>query len=295
MKHPVSLFLLIILLFSAGSTACQPQIPAPPKFNAENAYQHVQTQMGFGARYPGSAGHAQTISWLSQELKENGWEVQLFEYPYYEAVIINVVAHKEGTAPHILLGAHFDTRLLADQDAKDPQQPVPGANDGASGVAVLLELSRIIPQTIPNEITLAFFDFEDQGGIGHYQWIAGSTALAEDPNFRKPDQVVVVDMIGDKDLSVYLERNSDRLIADQIWSAGAQLGYEHILIPQEKYSILDDHTAFNRIGIPAVDMIDFDYPYWHTSEDDLSKISSESLGVIGETLLYWLSNSNFGT
>ncbi len=289
MKNRTLFIIQTILILSLLFVSCA---QAAPSFDENRAYQDVQTQLSFGFRYPGSIGHAQTQDWIVSELEKNNWQVQLYEYPYYDLTISNIVAHRDGTAPHVLFGAHYDTRLLADQDLNYPQEPVLGANDGASGVAVLLELARVIPETVPNEITLAFFDFEDQGGIGQYQWIAGSTALASDPTFKLPDQVIIVDMIGDKDLNVYIDRNSDPALTVEIWQAAQELGYEHYLIPEAKYSMLDDHVPFKNQNIPAIDIIDFDYPAWHTTMDNESNISAKSLGIIGKTLLYWLSKSN---
>jgi glutaminyl-peptide cyclotransferase len=265
-----------------------------PVFHAPRALADLQKQLSFGYRYPGSEGHAQTIVWLEDELRNNHWQVTLYEYPYYDQIITNVIAHRDGTdvsAPHILLGAHFDTRLIADHNPIETTEPVMGANDGASGVAVLTELSRVLPETLPNEITLAFFDFEDQGGIGQYRWIAGSTALANDENFNLPDQVIIVDMIGDADLNIYMDHNSDEALTLDIWNAAAELGYEAYLIPEAKHSMLDDHVPFQQHGIPSIDIIDFDYDYWHTTEDIEVNISEKSLGIIGETLLYWITKS----
>jgi Zn-dependent M28 family amino/carboxypeptidase len=289
MKIRTLFIIQTILILSLLFASCA---PAAPSFDENRAFQDAQTQLSFGVRYPGSIGHAKTQDWIVAELEKNNWQVQLFEYPYFDMTITNIVAHRDGTAPHILFGAHYDTRLLADQDPNDPQEPVLGANDGASGVAVLIELARVIPENIPNEITLAFFDFEDQGGIGQYQWIAGSTALAGDSEFNLPDQVIIVDMIGDKDLNVYMDRNSDPALTAEVWQAAQKLGYEGYIIPEGKYSMLDDHVPFKNQNIPAIDMIDFDYPAWHTTTDDESNISAKSLGIIGKTLLYWLSKSN---
>jgi len=95
-------------------------------------------------------------------------------------------------------------------------------------------------------------------------------------------------MIGDADLNIYKERNSDQGLVDEIWSVAAALGYEQTFIPEPKYSMIDDHTPFLQAGIPAVDIIDFDYPYWHTTQDTVDKVSAESLGIVGATLQEWI-------
>jgi Zn-dependent M28 family amino/carboxypeptidase len=164
---------------------------------------------------------------------------------------------------------------------------VPGANDGASGVAVLLELARVLPHDLEGQIWLVMFDAEDNGHLEGWDWILGSSAFAESLA-EVPDGVVVVDMIGDADLQIYLEINSDKSLRTDIWEQAASLGHADVFINEEKFSMLDDHSPFLRLGIPAVDIIDFDYPYWHTLSDTPNKVSADSLQIVGETLLAWL-------
>ncbi|MEW5828997.1 MAG: M28 family peptidase, partial [Chloroflexota bacterium] len=190
--------------------------------------------------------------------------------------------------PVVILGAHYDSRRVADQDP-DPSKrdrPVPGANDGASGVAVLLEIARVLPaDSLP--VWLVFFDAEDDGDLPGSDWILGSRAFADSLTVR-PQAVVIVDMIGDADLNLYQERNSDPALTQAIWSQAAALGYETAFIPQPKYRMLDDHIPFKQLGLTVVDIIDFDYPYWHTTKDTPDKVSAESLQIVGETLLRWI-------
>ncbi len=208
--------------------------------------------------------------------------------------VVNIIAERPPSDPGldwILLGAHYDSRLLADQDP-DPQrrsQPVPGANDGASGVALLIELARVLSPDLPKKVTLVFFDAEDNGGIEDWDWILGSRAFVESL-VERPDGVVIVDMIGDADLNLYYEGNSDAGIMRSIWSQAAELDHKDAFIPQTKYSMLDDHIPFLRAGIPTALIIDFDYPYWHTVADTPDKVSAESLQMVGETLLAWLES-----
>jgi Zn-dependent M28 family amino/carboxypeptidase len=179
--------------------------------------------------------------------------------------------------------------------------PVPGANDGASGVAVLLEFARILPPYLDQitklekdsfrQVWLVFFDAEDNGRLEGWDWILGSKAFVADLEMY-PDAAVVVDMIGDADLNIYKERYSDTLLINEIWEQAKQLGYSDYFIPTYKYNILDDHYPFLVKGIPAVDIIDFDYPYWHTTSDTIDKVSSHSLQIVGDTLLAWLTKLN---
>lgn len=258
-------------------------------FNGARALEDVAYQMSLGPRLPGSDAHKKTVNWIADSLQEAGWEVEVQDAEMLGHPIQNVIAKRGSGQPWILLGAHYDSRLVADQDP-DPaarELPVPGANDGASGVAVLLELARVLPADFDGQIWLVFFDAEDNGTIEGWDWILGSRVFA-DALTSEPDKVVVVDMIGDADLNIYLEANSDAALAAEIWQQAAALGHADFFINTVKYSMLDDHSPFLGRGIPAVDIIDFDYPYWHTRADMLDKISADSLQAVGETILAWL-------
>lgn len=231
---------------------------------------------------------------MQTELESVGWQVEIQESTWNDQPVRNLIARRGNGKPWIILGAHYDTRMIADHDP-DPTRrndPVPGANDGASGVAVLLELARVLPADLDQEIWLTFFDLEDQGNIPGWEWIIGSTILADSlADFpHQPDAVVIVDMVGDIDLNLPMERNSDQELVKEIWDTAARLGYSDVFIQQPGYAILDDHMPFLRRQIPAVDIIDFDYPYWHTIADTPDKVSAESLLIVGDTLFEWLTN-----
>lgn len=261
------------------------------KFDGERALGDVQDQVELGPRIPGTDGHARVRQLISEELILAGWDVRIQHTSRLGHYLFNIIGTVDGGQGEILLGAHYDTRIYADQDPllENRMDPVPGANDGASGVAVLLELARVLPEDLRGSVTLVFFDGEDNGGIEDWDWILGSQAFAEmvDP---EPDIAVIVDMIGDRDLQIYKEKTSTAWLTDEIWKSAEKLGYDHVFISRTKYSILDDHTPFLRAGIPAVNIIDFDYPYWHTTGDTLDKVSAASLQIVGDTLIYWLAN-----
>lgn len=290
----IALYLSMIGLLLAAATGwyafafwTQPR-PAPVKFDGQRALADVETQVAFGARTPGSAGQARVLEWMRAELSAAGWDSRIQPAQMLGHPIQNLIAWRGEEPPQVILGAHYDTRLFADHDP-DPLkqlQPVPGANDGASGVAVLLELARVLPEDAP-PLWLVFFDAEDNGNIQGWDWILGSRAFVEQLEMR-PEAVVIVDMIGGTGQDIYIEMNSDRALADEIWTVAADLGYADRFIAQPKYSILDDHTPFLQAGIPAVDIIDFDYPYYHTTADTPDKVSAESLAAVGETLQEWL-------
>lgn len=259
------------------------------EFDGARALQYAAYQMELGPRTVGSEAHAAAVEWMMQTLQDSGWAVELQETERMGQPIRNVIAKRGEGAAWIILGAHYDSRLVADHDPEPAlrKQPVPGANDGASGVAVLLELARVLPRDLDAQVWLVMFDAEDNGNIEGWDWILGSRAFAESLT-QHPDAVVIVDMIGDANLDVYLEANSDETLRGQIWAHAAELGYGDVFINEVRHSMLDDHTPFLELGIPAVDIIDFDYPYWHSRADTLDKISAESLDAIGDTLLAWL-------
>ncbi len=293
-KKSIALYLSIIGLLLLGaigwyiySFLAQPTTVSST-FDGQRAYADVQTQVAFGSRVPGTEGHAKALEWIRTELESAGWQVEIQSSEALGHPVKNIVAKGSDQPPQFIIGAHYDTRMFADQDP-DPAQHttyVPGANDGASGVAVLLGLARSLPKdAVP--IWLVFFDTEDNGNIEGWDWILGSREFVKN-NPIQPRAAIVVDMIGDADLNVYKERNSNPELTNAIWAAAKELGYDSKFIPEYKYSMIDDHTPFLQAGIPAVDLIDFDYPYWHTVQDTPDKVSAESLQAVGETLRTWV-------
>ncbi|HSL29736.1 MAG TPA: M28 family peptidase [Anaerolineales bacterium] len=269
------------------TVSATPTIALPP-FDGQRAYEDVHTQVAMGPRIPGTEGHARILEWMQAELERAGWQVEIQESESLGHPIKNLVARRSDESPQIILGAHYDSRMFAnlDPDPANHTLPVPGANDGASGVAVLLELARSLPdETVP--VWLVFFDAEDNGNIPGWDWILGSRAFVRN-NPVQPQAVVIVDMIGDADLNIYKEFNSNAALTDEIWAVANELGYEDTFIPDYKHSVLDDHTPFVEAGIRAIDIIDFDYPYWHTVHDTPDKVAAESLQVVGETLYTWI-------
>jgi len=293
-KKSIALYLSIIGLLLLGaigwylySFLAQPAT-LPTTFDGRRAYADVQTQVAFGSRVPGTEGHTKAQAWIQKELESAGWSVDIQKSEALGHPVENIIAKRVDEGPQIIIGAHYDTRMFADQDP-DPTQHtnyVPGANDGASGVAVLLGLARALPKdSVP--VWLVFFDTEDNGNIESWDWILGSRGFVKN-NSIQPRAAIVVDMIGDSDLNIYKERNSNPDLTDAIWAAARGLGYESKFIPEYKFSMIDDHTPFLEAGIPAVDIIDFDYPYWHTAQDTPDKVSAESLQAVGETLRTWV-------
>ncbi|MCX8061111.1 MAG: M28 family peptidase [Anaerolineales bacterium] len=252
----------------------------------------VAYQVNCGPRLPGSLCHQQIREWITTKLHENQWEVETQSFSHLDLIGKNIIGKYGKGEKFVIIGAHYDSRFTADQEShlELRNQPVPGANDGASGVALLLHLSREIPKRFSPEILtiwLVFFDLEDNGNYPGWDWILGSTAFAA-TLIKQPSAVVVVDMIGDKELNIYLEHNSTPELNQKIWAIAHQLGYQDEFIPQLKYRMIDDHLPFVQRGFPTSLLIDFDYPYWHTTQDTLDKVSAHSIYIVYDTLINWL-------
>ena len=280
------IFVFAVFLIACGSA--KDQIKLMP---------FVEQQLALGPRTPGSEAYSLFIEQTVKALQTDGWSVTCEEERYQGKTIRNIIAERgaeKTDAGWIVVGAHYDSRILADQEKQpaDQKKPVPAANDGASGAAVLLGLAKTLPQSLNKRITLAFFDAEDQGRVmGWPDWCLGSRLLAEQYGAldRKPDAVIVVDMIGDADLNIYRERNSDKDLTDALFGIAAMLGFSKQFIDEEKYAMYDDHMPFIEQGIPAADLIDFDYPWWHTLGDTADKLSEESLQAVYRVVWEYLS------
>ena len=271
---------LALLLAACGN-------PAPSVFDGEVAYSHVLAQCDLGFRPTGSEAGWATGDYIISQLEEQGWTVETQEFTYRDTPVRNVIG-RAGEGPVLILGAHYDTRSSADHE--DPSVPVLGANDGASGVAVLLELARTLDrERLQHEVWLAFFDAEDDGNLNGWEWCVGSSYMATHLEVT-PEAVIVVDMVGDADQQLYLEGNSDPALQQHLWEIAATLGYTQTFVSEYRWTMYDDHVPFAQQGIPAVDIIDFDYPYWHTTQDTPDKVSPESLERVGRVLQQFLEH-----
>lgn len=274
----VDLFLAFIFLTScAADTALI--------FHGENAMKYAEELLAFGPRIPGFSASEAAGQYIKEELVKFNWKVEFQEFYYAGTKLQNIVAKNNDADPQILIGTHYDTRQYSDQE-RDPEPqklPVPGANDGTSGTAVLMELARVL-QNEEKTIWLVFFDGEDQGNIYNWDWSIGADYFAAQM-VTYPQEVIIIDMIGDADLNIYKEERSDEILNEEIWNTAKSLGYSEVFINEYKYTMMDDHLPFIDLGITTSLLIDFDYPYWHTQEDTLDKISSESLEAVGRVLV----------
>jgi len=286
------------LLTALCLAACAESVP--PSFDGESAFGFLQEQCDIGPRYPGSPGHAAIRRYLTDTLAAFGANVSVQPF---EAVIstgdtlhlVNVIANFRANARRrILLGAHYDTRPRADRE-RDPAlrvKPIPGANDGASGVAVLLEIARLLGASKPSVgVDIVFFDGEDYGEEGNEQdYLLGSRRFVAGLRGYRPIAVVVVDMVGERDSQLPMEGFSaaaSAALCREIYGIAATLGVENFVASQGP-SIMDDHLPFIQAGLSAIDIIDFDYPYWHTLDDTPDKCSSASLAAVGNVLVHFI-------
>jgi len=270
----------------------------PPRFSGERALALATEFSALGPRVPGTKVHVRGRDYLAGTLRQLGARVELEEFTAARSLyapgtrLTNVVARFNPDAPaRVLLGAHWDSRPVADEDP-DPRRrrdPVPGANDGASGTAVLLHLAELLrARPAPIGVDLVFFDGED-GGIPDSvaTYCLGSREHVRRLEAPRPAYVIVVDMVGDQELSLPAEGYSMNYAPElvrMIWGRAAALGYTEFKLDPAG-PIYDDHVPFLEAGIPAVDIIDFEYPYWHTVADTPDKLSARSLEVVGAVIV----------
>ena len=283
----------LLALLSSGGT-CPAAAPVARPLDAERAFRALVRQCEVGPRVPGSQGHKDCAAWLSRELAQSAGSVRQYRFSVVsdgrklELVNLEATFNPEGRG-HVLLCAHWDTRPIADRDP-DPgnrEKPIPGANDGASGVAVLLEIGRALKAHPPRQkVTILLFDGEDYGTTPA-QMFFGSRYYASRYTGPVPEWAVLLDMVGDRDLRLPPERFSQQKapeIVARIWGAAERAGCE-AFVSTPGPAVLDDHVLLLLRGIPCVDVIDFDYPHWHTLADTPDKCAPESLAQVGRAVL----------
>ncbi len=281
----------------AGALQCQSPV-RQPVFDGDKAFVQLQKQCDFGPRAPGTAGWRNCRDYLIRTLQtyadqtlQHSFALE-FGRPRRTVEAINIIARfQPQKEQRLLLCAHWDTRPWADMDPlpQNRQTPILGANDGASGVAVLLELARLLHAHKPAlGVDLVLFDGEDSGeSHSPESYARGSAAFARDWGSRlHPRFAILLDMIGDKDLQIFYEAHSLQYapqIVHKVWQQARLLGVNEF-IAQEGYAVYDDHVPLLAAGIPCIDIIDFDYPYWHTLQDIPANCSKQSLEKVGRVI-----------
>lgn len=280
------LTLLPVLLFAACLSAAQPAA----RFDGDRAFEHVRKIVEIGPRPAGSEGAARTRAYITSQLKALGLTVheQTFdaETPIGPVRTVNLRAMVPGLkgtgGPRLVIAGHYDTKLFRDFTFV-------GANDGGSSAAFLIELARVLKDgKHPIPIELVFFDGEEAViewvGTDHTYGSRHYVAEAQrDGTLKDIRAMILVDMIGDRDLRIMRDTNSTPWLTDVFWGAARRLGHAEFV--DDAMDIKDDHIPFLEAGVPAVDIIDLDYPAWHTEADTVDKVSARSLQVVGNVLL----------
>jgi len=301
MRFAKSVLFLTILAFCSCAQSLR---PSTSPLSGERAMEHVRAQVALGPRPPGSPALQRCREYITAQMKSFGYEVEEDVFtantPYGPVEMKNLIARrsnaKEGKGV-ILLGSHYDTKLMKNMNFV-------GANDAGSSTGLLIELGRVLANAGgPYDYWFVFFDGEE----AFIEWSAfdstyGSRHLArkwkEDGAAQKIRALILLDMIGDKDLDIIYDTNSTKALMDLVWETAKNEGLESIL-SRNRGAIEDDHIPFLGIGIPSVDIIDLNYgpgnSWWHTEEDTLDKISAESMEKVGRLVLSLLSRLQSGS
>ena len=323
-RRPISLLaVLCCVLFLARCTSPEPSetpkpssptettkaVVQPPPFSADSAYRWIQLQVDMGPRAPGTAAHSRCAAYLEAELKRFTPHVRRQQPPITthdgkRFTLQNIIASfKPDAQKRILLCAHWDSRPRAEMDPNRPNEAIIAANDGASGVAVLLEVARNLSQNPPPcGVDLVLFDLEDYGeSSAENSYCLGSQYWSRSPHVPgyRANYGILLDMVGGKGARFFREGTSRAYaphVVDRVWGHAQRLGYGSWFVNQDGNAITDDHYYINKIsGIPTIDIIEMDPGsdtgfgrYWHTHRDDLSVIDKTTLHAVGHTLLYTL-------
>jgi glutaminyl-peptide cyclotransferase len=279
--------LLVKLSLGLALTACVSAQTANP-FDSNKAWEHVRQQIAIGPRPSGSAANARTRQYITAQL--NAFGIKTTEQPFDGATplgavkMVNIIGTIPGkSADRIILGSHFDTKLYRDVRFV-------GASDGASSTAALIELARVLKarKDLPFTIELLFLDGEE----AVIEWSATDStygsrhyvdAARQSGTLKSIRAFILLDMIGDRGLTIRRDPNSTRWLTDVIWNTAHKLGHRQFM--DEELAVEDDHLPFLKSGVPAVDIIDLDYPAWHTPQDTIDAISARSLQIVGDVVL----------
>ena len=288
--------LLVVGLLALG--ACKGREPRAGKFDGEGALRYARTQVDFGPRVPGTATAQKAGDWIISEMRRRADTVIVQSWTHTtrdgkQLPMRNILARFNVRATdRILYVTHWDTRPVSDgsENLGERQIPVPGANDGASGVGLFIALGDALKKKPPpGGVDLLFVDGEDYGEFGEdlSDVLIGSAYFAKNPpdSAYRPIFGVLWDMIGDKDLAIQKEGYSVQRapeVVDRVWSKAAELGHDRVFLPVQTIPITDDHLPLLDAGYRVIDVIDLDYPYHHRPSDTVDKISARSLSIVGE-------------
>lgn len=296
MKIKIIFFLLIVLIISSG---CSSQV----NFDENRAYECLKTQVNFTERYPEGKDMKSCREYLKSQLEpccskyiEQDFTLKINRKNINLKNIIGIINPK--AEDFILIASHYDNRPYCDKDKnkKYKNTPCPGANDGASSTAVVLELAKVFKAHNPKcGIVFVLFDGEDYG-LDSGDMYLGSEYFASNLDILgeikpKLNEGILLDMIGDTKLNINIEKISNYVnpkLVGNVWKIAKELGYEKYFIPKTKHAISDDHILLIEKGIKCIDIIDFDYKYWHTHEDTIDKCSPQSLKIVGDVVINYV-------
>lgn len=327
MKNKISTLIIVTFFVACGNDPQEPKKPITatnsieniqpsierPEFNVDSAYLYIKEQVDFGPRFPNNDAHTKCAIYLENKLKEYGLSTmtqigKAKTFNNKDITIKNIIgAYNPEAKKRILLFAHWDTRPFADQDHKDLTKPILGANDGASGVGILIEVARQLNIKKPEiGVDIIFFDAEDYGqpstGMTETDtdtWCLGSQYWGKNPHKKgyTADYGILLDMVGSS--NAYFTKESISMkyapeIVQKVWNNAKKLGYGDYFVDKETFFVgTDDHKYVNEYAkIPSIDIIHYDrasgnfHPTWHTHGDNIDVINTTTLGVVGETLLY---------
>ena len=336
---PLYIFLVVVLMSACTTDTKKPDAPVVtnpkspavkykkvpvPKFDINAAYENIEKQVAFGPRVPNSEGHKACKEWMVAEFKKYGADVivQDFQAKAYTGTMLNgsniIAQFNPKSTKRVLLSAHWDTRHIADQDPDDKETPILGADDGGSGVGVLLSIAKSLQES-PMEmgIDIVLFDAEDHGYDNDdpldrtdysKTWCLGAQHWSS--NLHKPGYKakfgIHLDMVGSKNARFTLEEISMGYagnIMRKVWKLAEEMGYGAFFVKEQTRGITDDHLFVNQIAkIPTIDIINrpqdsatgFGH-YWHTHDDNMEVISKKTLRAVGQTVLASIYNANNGT
>ncbi len=269
-----------------------------PRFDGAAAYELVKRQVEFGPRIPGTPGHQAMGEWLRGYLSERADTliIQQFQHTSVDGETLPLMnfwaRFGSSDSQPLLLLAHWDTRPFSDKapDPADREKPVPGANDGGSGTAILLQLAQMFrEQAPPRRVDILLVDGEDYGDFADGRDVfLGSRHFAENlPDGYSPEFGVLLDMVGARDMELPVEGYSNSRapeVVDLVWGLAQRMGFGDVFRREVGSTVTDDHLPLNDAGIPTIDIIDFPYTYWHTPEDTPDKLSASSLGMVGAVM-----------
>ncbi|MFL5633062.1 MAG: M28 family peptidase [Gemmatimonadaceae bacterium] len=282
-----------------GNAAQRSEGTTSTGFNGTSAYNYAKAQVDFGPRVPGTSAAKRAGDWIIQQMRARADTVIVQSFTYTTAdgkklPLRNILARfRPSLSERVLYLTHWDSRPTSDSPTSteaEKKMPVPGANDGASGVGMFIALGDVLKRTKPNVgVDLLFTDGEDYGDFGppEVDVLIGSKYFAAhlpSPDY-KPLYGILWDMIGDKDLRIPYEMNSFQQapeVVSRVWQTAADLGYGDVFVQESGGPVTDDHIPLLNAGLRVIDVIDLTYPSHHTPQDTMDKISARSLAIVGD-------------